>query len=288
MNKNKTLQAAIMVLKVLVGVTVYSAGFTFFTYRNNIVSGGITGIAMIITRFWNFPVGTLVAILNIPLFIYARKKLGRKFMIVSLIVMLLNSALIDLFSLVRLDITNELLLASLYGGVLRGLGMGLVYSTGATGGGADIVAKLVRKNSPHINLGTIIMMLDVLIILIYAIIFGSYDIAMYAIISSVVYGQVVDFVLYGTVNSKTCYIITDRSEEAIALINERLSRGATMLHARGAYYGNEKEVILCVLKHQQIVELRRMLAELDEHAFLIVSDARQVYGSGFGSIDSDE
>lgn len=288
MQKKKFVPQMIMMLKIVVGAMIYAVGFRYFTYQNNIVSGGLTGIAMMISRFTNFPIGTLVVILNVPLFLLSWRKFGKFFMITSLTAMALCNIAVDALSPFTLEITSELLLASLYGGVVKGIGLGMIYSTGATAGGVDIVAKFLRRRHPHINFGTILLIIDVFVISTYAIIFKSYEIALYAILSSVVYGKVVDFVLYGTVNSKACYIITDKSAEIIPRINERLSRGATLLHAKGAYLGNEKEVILCVLKHQQIVHLRRLIAEMDDCAFVIVCDARQVYGSGFGSIASSE
>jgi len=287
MTKEKIISTTVTVLKIVAGVFLYAAGFQFFTYQNNIIVGGISGIAMIITRFADIPIGVVIAILNLPLFVISWKNFGKKFMLISFAIMLLSSTFIDLLGMVRFHLTSDLLLASAFGGAVKGIGLGLMYSTGASGGGIEIIARLVRRSHPHINFGTILMVIDIIVISIYAIMFRSYEIAMYAILSSVVFSQVVDFVLYGRITSKACYIITDKSEEISEMINGQLYRGATLLHAKGAYFGNEKEVILCVLRHQQIVDLRKMVAELDEHAFMIVCDAREVYGIGFGSISSD-
>ena len=287
MTKEKIISTTVTVLKIVIGVFLYAAGFQFFTYQNNIIVGGISGIAMIITRFADIPIGVIIAILNLPLFAISWKNFGKKFMLISFAIMLLSSTFIDLLGMVRFHLTSDLLLASAFGGAVKGIGLGLMYSTGASSGGMEIIARVVRRSHPHINFGTILMVIDVIVISAYAIMFRSYEIAMYAILSSVVFSQVVDFVLYGRITSKACYIITDKSEEISDMINGQLYRGATLLHAKGAYYGNEKEVVLCVLRHQQIVDLRKMVAELDEHAFMIVCDAREVYGIGFGSISSD-
>ena len=287
MTKEKILFAGMMVLKIVVGTFIYAFGFQFFTYQNNIIVGGLTGIAMIIRRFFDVPIGVLIIGLNLPLFLICWKKLGKTFMFISISVMLMSSLFIDLLGMVYIDLTSELLLASVFGGAVKGIGLGLLYSTGATGGGMDIVAKVIRRGRPHINLGTIYMTIDVTVITIYAIMFKSYEIAMYAIMSSVVFSRMVDFVLYGRVTSKACYVITDNSDEICEVIREHFSRSATLLHARGAYYGTEKEVILCVLGRQQIVHLRRKIAEIDGGAFMIVCDAREVYGMGFGSISSE-
>ena len=287
MTKEKILSAAMVVLKIVAGNFIYAFGFQFFTYQNNIIVGGLTGIAMIIRRFIDVPIGVLIIGLNLPLFLICWKKLGRNFMLISISVMLMSSLFIDLLGMIYIDLTSELLLASVFGGAVKGIGLGLLYSTGASGGGMDTVARVIRRSHPHINLGTILMAMDVVIITIYAIMFRSYEIAMYAIMSSVVSSRLVDFVLYGRVTSKACYVITDNSDEICEVIREHFYRSATLLHARGAYYGTEKEVILCVMGRQQIVHLRRKIAEIDSKAFMIVCDAREVYGMGFGSISSD-
>lgn len=132
------------------------------------------------------------------------------------------------------------------------------------------------------------MILDVSVIVLFAVIFGRYDSAMYAIIAMYIASKIIDLVLYGAINSKVCYIISDASSDIKTAINERLHRGATLLNGAGAYSGNEKSVILCVIKQQQIVDLRAIIREYDEHAFVIISDSREIFGKGFLSINDNK
>lgn len=274
--------------KIIVGTALYAVGFQFFLYPNSIVTGGVTGIAMIINYLTGLPVGVMTIVMNIPLFAYSWKKFGVSFMVRSLVGMLLSSALVDLLTLIPVNITNEPLLAAIYGGLVKGVGLGLIASANGTTGGVDIIAKFLRVKYQHINFGTLLMILDVSVIVLFAVIFGRYDSAMYAIIAMYIASKIIDLVLYGAINSKVCYIISDASSDIKTAINERLHRGATLLNGAGAYSGNEKSVILCVIKQQQIVDLRAIIREYDEHAFVIISDSREIFGKGFLSINDNK
>jgi len=276
-----------MYAKILIGAVIYGISIQFFTYPNSIVTGGLTGIAMIINSMTGFPVGIGTIIMNIPLFAYAWRKLGLGFVISSLVGMALCSIFVDIFALTNIVVTTNPLLASVYGGVIKGFGLGLIYTTSATSGGVDIVAKFLRKKYPFINFGTLILIIDVVIIAAYAVIFKKYDSSMYSIICMYIAAQVIDLVLYGAVNSKVCYIITDESNAIKNAIVEQLHRGVTFLHGEGAWSGNEKNIILCVIKTRQIVELKKIVKSLDENAFMILSDSREVFGKGFTYIGDD-
>lgn len=285
--KKKIAAYTLIYLRILVGTAIYAMGFQFFCYSNGIVSGGVTGIAMIINYLSAFPVGVMTIVLNIPLFIFSWKKFGLNFLIGSLVGMLSLSAFIDLLNLTGMVFTDDVLLGAVFGGVMKGMGLGLVYSANATTGGVDIVAKFLRRKYQHINLGTILMLLDVAVILCFAIIFRSYESGMYSVISMFITSKMIDLVLYGAVNSKVCYIITDESARLKDAITQSLHRGVTYLHGEGAWSGVEKDIILCVIKQSQIVELKKLVKENDEHAFLIVSDSREVFGKGFTYIGDD-
>ncbi len=274
--------------KIVLGSVLYAAGFQFFTYPNSIITGGVTGIAMIINYLTSLPVGVLSIVMNIPLFAVSWKRFGAHFMVSSFVGMMLCSVLVDVFSTVDFAATNQPLLAAIYGGIIKGFGLGIIYTTGATTGGVDIVAKFLRVKYQHINFGTIILLLDAVIIFAFALIFRRYDSAMYSIIFMFISSKVIDFVLYGAVNSKVCYVITDNSVEIKNAIVGELKRGVTFIHGEGAWSGKEKDIILCVIKSRQIVELKRIIKELDAGAFLIVSDSREVFGNGFTYIGDDK
>ena len=277
----------IMYLQIAVGAMFYAAGFQFFRYPNAITTGGLTGVAMIINYLTGLPVGVLTLVMNVPLFAFSWKKFGLQFIIASLFGTILASVFVDLFAMTSLEMTHEPLLGAIYGGIIKGFGLGLVYRTGATTGGVDIPAKFLRRKYQHINFSTFILAMDVVIIAAFAIIFQRYDSAMYAIICMYIASKVIDLVLYGAINSKVCYIITDRSAEIKDGLVNKLHRGVTFLHGKGAWSGEEKDIILCVIKQSQIVELKHLVRSIDENAFVIVSDSREVFGQGFSYIGDE-
>lgn len=274
-------------LRIIGGGAIYGLGFQFFCYPNNIVSGGVAGIAMIINYLTTLPVGAMTVILNIPLFIFSWKRLGLRFLIGSLVGMLSLSFFIDFFSIFNVVATDDALLGAVYGGVLKGLGLGLVASANATTGGMDIVAKFLRRKYQYINFGTFMLLLDAVVIVAFALIFARYESGMYSVISMYLSSKLIDLVLYGAVNSKVCYVITDESAKIKDAITNRLHRGVTYLHGEGAWSGSEKDIILCVIKRSQIVELKNLVREIDEKAFMIVSDSREVFGKGFTYIGDE-
>lgn len=273
--------------KIVLGSLIYAVGFQFFMYPNAIVTGGVSGVAMIINYLTELPVGVLTVIMNIPLFIFSWKKFGLRFILLSLASMLLSSLFVDGLAQFSLEITHEPLLGAVYGGVIHGLGSGLIFRTGATTGGTDIIAKYLRHRYQHVNIGTFILAMDVVVIAAFALIFRRYDSAMYALICMFITTKVIDLVLYGAVNSKACYIITDEHERMKDEIMDVLGRGVTFLHGEGAWSGKEKEVLLCVIKQRQIVDLKQIVQRIDPAAFVIATDSREVFGNGFSYIGDD-
>ena len=275
LTQNEAFKRVIKYLVIFVGSAIYAVGFQFFMYPNNIVSGGVTGISMIINHFTGFPVGMMSIIMNVP-----------PFLIGSLAGTVFSSAFVDIFAMTGISLTNDPMLASIIGGVIKGFGYGLIFFVGATTGGVDIVAKFVRQKNPHINFGTIILIIDVSVVTAYALVLDKYESAMYSLIAMFVVTKVVDLVLYGIDNSSICYIISENSAELIKQITTgHIHRGVTILEGEGAYSHRKKEVIMCVIKRTQIAEIRRTVKNIDEKAFFIVTDAKNVFGNGFESIN---
>lgn len=271
-------------LIILLGCAIGGAGFAFFTFPNQIVSGGITGISQILNHLTGLPVGIMSIVFNIPLFIVAWKKFGLKFILASLVGMLASSLFIDLFAAFELSLTQDLLLAAVYGGLLKGFGYGLVYATGATTGGSDIVARMLRRKYPYLNFGTISLFLDAAVVLIFAVVVKKFDSAMYTVIAMFVSSRVVNLVLYGTMNSSVCYIITVYPRPIAQAIGDELRRGATILRGEGAYTGEERSVVLCVIKKQQIADLKKIIHAIDDHSFVIVTQSHEVFGKNFSNL----
>lgn len=285
MIKNKKIKAiTIKYLMIIVGSALFAAGFQFFLYPNSIIVGGVSGIAMIINLLTKLPVGLLTIVLNIPLFIIAWRYFGTGFIVSSLVGMLLSSVFVDLFALLSISPTNDMLLACIIGGAVKGLGLGIVYYAGATTGGTDIIAKFIRLRFPYLNFGTVVLITDCFIIVAFAAIFNKVESAMYAVITMFVVSKVVDLVLYGIDNSSVCYIISEKSDQLVTDITDRLHRGVTILEGEGAYSHKNKQVLLCVVKRTQIADIRKMIKSIDENAFFIITDAKNVFGKGFGDI----
>ena len=285
MKNNDVFRRVVQYFVIVIGSAIYAVGFQFFMYPNSIVAGGAVGVAMIINRLIPVPVGVTTIILNIPLFIFAWRYFGLNFLISSLVGMAVSSVFVDLFAMFNIVLTYDPMLASIIGGAIKGFGLGVIYYVGTTTGGVDIVAKLLRIKYPHLNLGTILMLLDAAIIGAYAIIFHIYESAMYSLIAMFVVSKVIDLVLYGIDNSCICYVISEKSQELIDdIISGTMHRGVTILKGEGAYSHQQKQVIMCVIKRTQIAELRKLIRIVDERAFFIVTDAKNVFGNGFENI----
>lgn len=271
---------------IVLGSFIYALGFQLFMLPNNIVAGGVTGVAMIINAFTHWPIGLMVILINIPIFAYGWRHFGLEFLLASVAGMAISSAFVDLLAMFNLPAaTLDPMLASIIGGVIKGAGLGMIYYVGATTGGVDIVAKVLRQKQPHINFGTIVMMIDIAIIAAYAIALHKLESAMYSMIAMFVVSKVIDAALYGIDNSVLCYIISEKSRELTQeIINGTMHRGVTLLQGEGAYSHAPKKVILCVIKRTQIAALRRVVRSVDEHAFFVVSDAKNVFGKGFDNI----
>ena len=270
---------------ITLGAVVYAIGFQYFMFPNHIVAGGVTGIAMILNRFTNWPVGMTVLVMNIPLFLIAWRHFGLDYLIGSLVGTAISSVCVDVFASTGIVATTDPMLGSIIGGVIKGAGLGMIYYVGASTGGIDIVAKMLRQKYQQINFGTIVLILDVVIVAAYAFVLQQYQSAMYSLIGMYVVSKVVDLALYGIDNSSLCYIVSEKSEElAKEIISGHVHRGVTILEGEGAYSHQTKHVIMCVIKRTQIGEMRRLVRRVDERAFFIVTDAKNVFGNGFENI----
>lgn len=286
LNGRPIMSQVVKYVLIVVGAAIGAAGFQFFMLPNAIVSGGLTGIAQIVNRLTGLPVGVLSIILNVPLFIVAWKQFGTDFIVSSFVGTVLYSVFIDAAAMTNIVATTDPMLASIIGGVIKGLGLGTIYYVGATTGGVDIVARFLRRRFPYINFGTLILLMDAVIIAAYALIFRIVESAMYSLICMFVVSRAIDLVLYGLDNSSIVYIVSEHTDTIVKEITSGiLHRGVTLLHAEGAYTHEEKQVIMCVIKRPQIAEIRRLVRNIDQRAFLVVTDAKNVFGKGFDSIN---
>lgn len=270
-----------------VGSTLFALGFAWFLIPNDINTGGISGLAMILRELTGLgSVGTLSILMNIPLFLIGGMKIGKRFFVGSFIGMLVSSAMIDVFSLVPFS-TPEPLIGGLYGGVLCGAGLGLVFLSGASTGGSDILVRLMKKKYRNLPIGAISMMFDAMVVLLTGLVFRDISKALYSGVVVFVSGQVIDAIVYRFDYSRMALIISKEHKAIAAAIGEKLDRGATYLHGAGSYTGRDMEVVLAVVRKGQLAELKELVMEIDPSAFVIVQEAHQVLGDGFSHYSSD-
>ena len=261
----------------------YAMGISLFLDPNQLAPGGIVGISVILHQFTNISTGTLYFILNVPILILGFMKFGYKVMLDTLFMVVLNSVFTNYFTGFG-PITKEYLLAAIAGSVLVGMGIGIVFRQGATTGGIDIIVKLLRSKFPHMSTGKIFMMLDILVVTISGIVFGNFNLAMYAFIAVVFSSKVVDYVLYGDDEAKLIYIISN-SQKVISerLLNEA-NVGVTFIQGSGGYSKTSYEVIMCVVRKRLSPKVEEIVQEEDEKAFMIVCRASEIFGEGYKKI----
>ena len=270
------------ILITLVAV-LYGAGTSLFLDPNDLVPGGLTGIAMILSRFLPVGTGTIFMIMNIPIIALAWYKFGWKFIISTLYAVGCVSIFTDVFAGMS-AVTSEPLLAVFMGDILIAFAIATVFKCGATTGGADIIIKLLRLKYPHIKTGKLFMMFDISVITISGILFHNIDAALYAFIGIFVMSAVLDMVLYGQDEAKMVFIISEKAEELAEKILVDVDAGVTFLTGRGAYSKKEKDVILCVVKKSIYPKVEEVIKDTDPQAFLIVTHANEIYGEGYKNI----
>lgn len=274
-------------VKTVVGCALFALGLDVFLLPNELNSGGISGLSMILEELLGVgSVGLYSFLLNLPLFALGGLKIGKKFFWGSLLGMVLLSVFIDLFAYLPVFET-ESLIGAIYGGVICGLGGGIVFSSGHSTGGSDIVVRLMKKKWPYVPLGIFTTAFDVCVAILTGIVFHNFAHILYCIISVFVTGRVVDAVLYRFDYSKVALIITKEHELVAQRLGKELHRGATFLEGEGSYSHEKKKVVLTAVKQHQITEMKDIVAEIDPDAFIIVQEAHQVLGDGFARYSKD-
>ncbi|MCI7473054.1 MAG: YitT family protein [Clostridiales bacterium] len=273
---------------ITLGSILYALAFNIFYAPNLVAMGGLTGLGQVLNAIIPvLPVGTMVFVMNVPLFFLGWKYIGGHLLVSSLYAMTFSSFAIDVLDMIYRFPPMDTMLASIFGGVLLGAGIGLVFSKGATTGGTDLIARLLKLKFAWLPMGTLVLIPDFIVIALAAMAFNKVETALYGVVSLYITTKVMDTVLYGLDSSKVAYIISDSYREiADAII--AMDRGATLLHGEGVYSGNEKKVLMVAFKQKEIVPLKEKVNEIDPRAFLIVCDAHDVLGEGFRTYSKDD
>ena len=272
---------------IALGCSLFGLGFNLFLFPGGMNIGGLSGLAMIISKLLGFgSVGIITAAINLPLFILAGVKAGKKFFFRSLLGMFFLSIFIDLFSGLPVPQT-EPVISAVYGGVMCGVGAGTVFTLGATTGGSDIVIWLLKRRWRNVPIGMITTCFDLIIAALTGIVFQDVGSALCSGIAIFITGRVVDAVVYRFDYSKVALIITKEYDAVAAAIGTKLDKGSTLLHGEGAYMHRQTKVVLTAIKRQQLAQLKQLVVDIDPHAFIIVQEAHQVLGDGFARYSKD-
>ena len=259
----------------------YAVGISLFVEPNNIASGGVTGIAIILNKAIGGSTGIWFFVINIPILLIGMWKFGFKFLMSTVYCTTIISVFTDLLSRYGSPLTNDVLVATIAGGMLTAIGMGGVFKAGATTGGMDIVVKLCKLKFPYMKTGSLFLIMDFLVVLASAFVFQNIDRAFYSAMEVFVTSTLLDLVLYGRDGAKLIYIISDKSEKIAARLLDELNIGVTYMEGQGAYSGREKKVIMCVTKKQIAPRAEEIVKEEDPNTFMIVSSASEIYGQGY-------
>ncbi len=277
------------ILVITVGSAAYALGFVWCYAPNGIAFGGITGVGQIV----NFlvpaaPVGATVIVLNIPLFLLGWKLIGGRLLVTSLYAMFVSSVFIDVLTPMRVWEPMDPLLACIFGGLFMGLSLGLIFLQGATTGGTDLIARLLKLRLAWLPMGKLLMGIDLAVIVAVAVTFRTLYAALYGLVALYISTIVMDGVLYGLDNAKVAYVISNHNKEISDVLVKDLDRGVTVLHGRGAYTGAEKDVLMCAFKQREIAAIKAAVKEIDPDAFVIVCNAHEVLGEGFRDYKKDD
>ena len=271
----------------VVGTGIFAISINVFTAPNNIAPGGVSGIAIIFNYLFGIPIGLFSLLLNIPILLLGMKVIGRGFLLRTLRTLLISTVMIDYVTIHLPAYTSDYLLATIYGGVLMGLGLGIVFLRDTTTGGTDILGRVLLYRFPQIPLGQMIFVIDCVILVASGIVFQSLETILYGMICIFVCSKLIDVVLYGTNTGKMVLIVSDHAKEISKAVIEQLDRSATFLKGEGAYSGQEKPVLMCVVSRQQFHHLKKIVHLVDPRAFLVVSEVGETYGEGFKPMSDD-
>ena len=279
---------AVVFIFYIAGSLIYSFAITAFISAKEISPGGFTGIATLVHYISEIPTGIVLLALNIPVIILGFVKMGGVFILKTATATVILSVCLDISEKIVPRFATDNILASIFFGILVGLGLSLVLLRGATTGGVDIIAKLINRKFRHISVGRIILALDAAVILLAAVVYKNIESALYSVVAMYASSKVMDTLLYGADKGKLIHIVTEKPDQISHAINERLHRGVTKVSATGAYTGESRTMLICTVRHHEAAAVHDIIREFDPAAFIIVSDAGEIIGEGFKLMHNSE
>ncbi len=264
----------------ILGSIIAAMGTSLFLLPNQLSSGGFSGIATILYYLFNIQMGTTIIILNIPVFILAFIREGKQFVAKTIVATFVFSEAINFFEKFE-PVTNDKILASVYGGIIIGIGLALVFKGRSSTGGTDLIANIIVTYNNEVSIGNVLQILDIFVVVLNIIFLGEIEIGLYSAIAIFLINKMLDLIFEGINFSKMIYIISNEYEAISEVINQEIKRGATGLYGKGMYTNEEKMIVMCVAKRKHIIKIKEISKQIDPNAFVIITDAREVYGLGF-------
>ncbi len=267
---------------IVIGSAIAALGYVFFLLPLHIVPGGVTGISIILNKFFKTPFGLVTLGLNIPIFLMGLKMLGKIFGLRTVVGFALLGLFSDYFTygLKLPPLTENMLIGSLFGGVLLGAGLGFVFRGGGSTGGTDIIGRIIGTYT-NLSTGVGIIIVDSIIITGAGIAFKSIDAIFYGVLTLFLSSKIIDRILEGAPYARATFIFTEKTDEIIKMITQQLKRGATVLPGKGAYTKKDRNVIFCVVTKREIAHLRELIKEIDPNSFVVITEVYEVLGRGF-------
>ena len=267
-------------IEIILGCALMALGTSLFLLPNQLSSGGFAGIATIIYYLFNLPLGTTMLILNIPLIILTIIKVGKETAIKGVIGTIVLSTFIDIFETFN-PLTEDRLLACIYGGILIGLGTAIVLKANASTGGTDLLTYIIRAYKPHFKASNLIVIVDISIVFLNVLFFREIEIGLYSAIAIYLSGKMIDIVFEGIYFTKTMFIVSNKYKEIAQEIGKKLDRGSTAIYAKGMYTRERKMILWCVASRGEVAKIKDIAQEIDSKAFIVISSAREAWGKGF-------
>ena len=264
----------------LIGAAIMALGTSLFLLPNQLSTGGVAGIATIIYYFIKIPMGTTILAFNIPLFIMAVYRLGKNFFTKSLVGTISFSIFIDIFDKLK-PLTNDRLLACIYGGIIIGFGTAIILKSNSSTGGSDLLSFIARSYKPNLRTSNIIIIIDTVIVFLNMLFFKEIEIGLYSAIAIYLMGKMIDIIFEGIYFTKLLIIVSDRNEEIARQIGEKIQRGTTGIFGKGMYTNENKLILMCAASRGDIARIKTIARELDRNSFIIIANAREVVGKGF-------
>lgn len=278
---NKELRKIIIeIIGTIFGSAIIAFGIASFLLPNQLSSGGISGVATITYYLFHIPMGAMIVIINVPLFIFAGYKNGKEFFLKSLVGTISLSLFIDILDKYP-PITTDKLLASIYGGVIIGIGTAVILKVNSSTGGSELIVNLIKSYNPYISMSKYLTIIDIIIVALNVIFLGQIEIGLYSAIAIFLYGKLVDIIFEGVDFSKLIFIISDKNEEISKAIVDDVRRGVTGLYGKGMYKNKEKLVLMCAASRRDIYKIKDLARSIDGKCFIVVANVREVVGKGF-------